>query len=227
MKASIEAAILTFATAHVDHIEDKVEVVYIQDDGPEKGCGVLQARAKQDIKAGCLRLYPDGGTLLQFKDSTGRRKMEHAKAPLSCHIRGVHVKSKKKTSQREVHHSFVLYSAMSHTGPAHGGGPDKPVASLDVEQKLQLRHLSPFWAVMLAGRDHDDMINMKPCVEEFTMAEPIANDKGLALKTGSTLTIAFLFFSNAKDLCAGDMFVLPHTWGTKEIYCDEFPPGGL
>ena len=37
------------------------------------------------------------------------------------------------------------------------------------DDKVELRHISPFWAVMLAGRDTTHMVNMVPYIDEYRL----------------------------------------------------------
>ena len=51
----------SLACATAPTADDKVEVVYIPEAGPENGQGVIQCRAKLNVPPGTLRLYPIGG----------------------------------------------------------------------------------------------------------------------------------------------------------------------
>ena len=83
-------------------------------------------------------------------------------------MRGVQVSAKVSKLQRRVNEDVLMYSAMGHT-PLATNGPDDQVA---------LRHISPFWAVMLAGRDTTDLVNMMPYMEEYKFPHPVAKFHG-------------------------------------------------
>ena len=91
-----------------------MEVVYIPADGPEKGEGVIQCRAKQQISQGTLRLYPHGGTFIHMADGTGRSKMEKSSGIKSCYIKAVEVSGTVRKDKRQHHEKSLMYSAMSH-----------------------------------------------------------------------------------------------------------------
>ena len=72
MAAALERTMLELACATAANVEMQVEVVYIPAEGPEKGQGVFQCRAKDKISKGALRLYPHGDVIAR----SGYRRQE-------------------------------------------------------------------------------------------------------------------------------------------------------
>ena len=102
-----------------------------------------------------------------------------------------------------------MYSAMSHTWKVDKGD-------------VQLTHFSPFWAVMLAGRDTKNMVNMIPHNEEYKLPHPIPKKMG-EVRHQSTVTLTMPFLTNKIELKDGDLLVLPFDGDIAEIFCESFP----
>ena len=124
------------ARATASKVDEQVEVVYIPEDGTEKGQGVIQCRAKSKVGCGTLRLYPHGGTLLHDQDTIGRKHIERRSNMQPCY--------------RHHAENFLMYSAMGNNG----------LATTGLNDEITLNYISPFWAVMLASRDTTEMVNM-------------------------------------------------------------------
>ena len=99
---------------------------------------------------------------------------------------------------------------------------DKAMVTICPDGKVEFKHTSPFWAVMIAGRDTPThMINMIPHMEEYRLGSPEANHLGV-LKVGISVRMPFLI--NTRDLRPGDVLVLPHDTGMPAKMCWEpFP----
>ena len=85
------------------------------------------------------------------------------------------------------------------------------------------RHFSPFWAVMLVGRDAGPMVNMAPYMEEYAIPHAVAKHHGV-LTPGSWLSVDMPFLSNTRDLEAGELLALPFDGGHMSIFCEKFTP---
>ena len=48
------------------------------------------------------------------------------------------------------------------------------MARINDDDQVELREISAFWAVMLAGRDTARMVNMIPYMEEYKCLHPVA-----------------------------------------------------
>ena len=92
-------------------------------------------------------------------------------------------------------------------------------------EQVELTHISPFWAVMLADRDTSGMVNMNPNIETYQVQHAVAKDFG-DVKMNSTVTVRMPFLTNMHDLNAGDLLVLPFDGGHTDICCKSFdkPP---
>ena len=189
-----------------------MEVVYIPADGPENGDGVIQCRAKQKISQGTLRLYPHGGTFIHMADGTGRSNMEKSSGIKSCYIKAVEVSGKVRKDSRHWNERFLLYSAMSH----------KKVASQKLDYSLELIHSAPFRALMLAGRDTAEMVNMIPHMEEYTFQKPVPKTLP-EVRTGSTMSLQLPVLTYKSELSKGDLLVLPFDGGIKQVCCETYP----
>ena len=78
--------------------------------------------------------------------------MEKSSGIKSCYIKAVVVEGTVKRDKRMHHEKFVMYTALGQ----------KKVASRKLDDSLEMLEISPFWAVMLAGRDTAEMVNMIP-----------------------------------------------------------------
>ena len=106
-----------------------------------------------------------------------------------------------------------MYSAM---------GNNEPLATSDVDDTVQLRHMSPYWAVMLAGRDDDERVNMIPCMEEYILKPPhLKGHRGMRFGFIVILTLPFL--TNSRDLAPRDLLVMPFDGGNKQVCCETYP----
>ena len=179
-----------------------------------KGNGVFQCRAKTDMKTGCLRMYPAGGTLYETDDAHGRSVMERRfnKHP-SCYMRGVQAWAKVTRELAVIRTDFVVYSAMSH----------QPLARLGDDDQLVLRSISPFWVVMLAGRETSQMANVTAYMEEYSLVQPVAKKHG-EVKAAASMQVHVPFLTNNRDLAPGDLMVLPFNGGLPQICCESFSP---
>ena len=99
---------------------------------------------------------------------------------------------------------------MSHKWPAQ-------------DDKVELQHMSPFWAVMIGGRDTPQMVNMTAYMEEYKIPHPVAKNYG-EMKMSSSLTVRLPFLTNKNDVAAGELLVLPCDGGLAEICFESFPP---
>ena len=131
------------------------------------------------------------------------------------YMRGVQLSAKVSKSTRQVNGDFLLYSAMSHKS--------LPVATIGPNDKVECRHIPPFWAVMLVGRDTSKMVNMLPYLEEYKCPHAVAEMYG-EVKTGSAMTLKLPFLTNKCDLAPGDLLVMPFDGGLSEIFYAAFPP---
>ena len=107
-----------------------------------------------------------------------------------------------------------MYSAMSKKGP---------LTTVNVDGTVQVKHIAPYWTVMLADRDHAQMVNMIPYMEEYKFAYPVAKHYG-EVKHASTMHLKLPFLTNKTDLVPGNLLVLPFDAGMSEICCETFPP---
>ena len=103
-----------------------------------------------------------------------------------------------------------MYSAMSHKWRTR-------------DDQVELPQFLPFWALMLAGRDECDLVNMKTHMEEYTCFNPKAKHHG-EISFGSTTNLVMPFVCNDCDLAAGDLLVLPFNGGLPEICAEFFLP---
>ena len=196
-------------------VEQKVEVVYISEGDREKGQGILQCRAKKHISRGGLRLHPHGGTFLHEKDVIMRSNHERTFSASPCYMRGAKVAARiYRNGGRKVDpmfdEYFILYSAMSH----------KQLATMGLDNKVELQYFSPYWAVMLADRD-TNITNMIACMEDYKWVHPRAQTHG-SVDYGASFNLKLPFLTNATQLAPGDLLVLPYNGGMSEILCDKF-----
>ena len=132
-----------------------------------------------------------------------------------CYMRAVLVSAKATSKFQHWDEEFILYTAMSHK--------QSPLTTVDTDDKVSCtRHFSPFWAVMLAGRDTAKMVNMVPYMEEYTIPQAVAKTHGIVM-LGSKITVQLPFLSNKRDLVAGELLALPFDGGHSAICCEEFP----
>jgi len=97
------------------------------------------------------------------------------------------------------------------------------LATIGPDDKVECRHISPFLAVMLAGRDTAKMVNLIPYMEEYKFPHAVAKNYG-EVKTGSTMSLKLPFMTNKSELVLGDLLVMPFDGGLSEICCEAFPP---
>ena len=110
LAAALERTMLELACATAANVEMQVEVVYIPADGPEKGQGVFQCRAKDKISKGALRLYPHGGMLLHDQDTEGRKQIERRASHMRpCYMRALQVTGKVSKDARQQSEHFLIY----------------------------------------------------------------------------------------------------------------------
>ena len=76
---------------------------------------------------------------------------------------------------------------------------------------------------MMAGRDTKDMVNMRPCLEDYKISNPQPQAHG-EWRWPSTMNASYPFLTNSRDLASGDLLVLPFDGGVREIFCESFPP---
>ena len=99
----------------------------------------------------------------------------------------------------------------------------EPLATIGPDDQLRVRPISAFWAVMLAGRDQTDMVNMVPYIEEYKFHHPTAKVHG-DTKPGSSIKLRLPFITNKRKLEVDELLVLPYDGGVKEMVCEEYPP---
>ena len=212
MKSLLESTSKVLAAATAASCDGQVEVVYIGDITQ----GVMQCRAKQPILSGTLRMYPYGGEIVPIDDGIERNRVEQVFSVKDWYMKGLELSATVKTSAKIWKEEFIMYSAMSH----------KPLPLLTVDSDDRVvcaRHFSPFWAVMLVGRDTTDMVNMAPYMEEYAIPHATARQWGV-LKVGSRVSVSIPFLSNTRDLNAGELLALPYDGGLKSIFCAKIPP---
>ena len=108
-----------------------------------------------------------------------------------------------------------MYSALCHESV--------PLATVGPDDTVVCRHISPFWAVMLAGRDTGKMVNMNSWKEAYKYPQANAKKQG-EINLGSNVALFLPFLTNKRDLVPGDLLVLPFDGGLSEICCEAFPP---
>ena len=173
-------------------------------------------RVKQPILCGTLRMYPYGGEILLLDDGIGRNRVEQVFSVKDCYMKGLRVSGKAKSFAKMWKEEYIVYSAMSHKPlPLVTVGSDDLVSCT--------RHFSPFWAVMLVGRDTTQMVNMAPYMEEYVIPHAVAKNYGV-LTLGSRLSVDMPFLTNTRDLNAGELLALPYDAGHKSIFCTKIPP---
>ena len=107
-----------------------------------------------------------------------------------------------------------MYSAMGKKGP---------LATLNSDGTVKVKHIAPYWAVMLADRDTAALVNIMPYMEEYKWQHPLALTHGQP-QYGALFKLKLPFLTNKKDLAPGDLLVLPYDGGMSEMLCDKFPP---
>ena len=108
-----------------------------------------------------------------------------------------------------------MYSAISHKSVS--------LVTDAADDTVGCKHIPQFWLGMLAGRDDTDMVNLTPCMEEFTVPQPVARRHG-KVALGSTLVIDLPFLTNSRTLEPGELLVLPFDGGLSAMCIDKFPP---
>ena len=209
MASALNTCFNQLSCASVANVEEKVEVVYIPAKGDEKGLGIYQCRVIENVAVGTLRLYPYGGTLLSLKDAVERRAIEAKIHVKPCYMKCVLVSGKVSKDHRAQVDDFVLYTAMSNN-----------LATCSPDDKIEVKHLAPFWALMLAKKTHQ--VNMVPYVEDYRCPTPTPKIHG-EVRSGSVLYVRFPFFTNNRELKPGELLVVPYDGGVKNIYYEDFP----
>ena len=130
MTAARQATTTSLYCATAPMVDEQVE---IPKHGLDKGNGVIQCWANDQIATGTLRLYPDGGTLLHLWDGTGRSQFERRFNVKSCYMRGEQVSGKVRKGGRKQIEEFLMY-----------------VFGYEATYRLHRCVISPFWGVMLA-----------------------------------------------------------------------------
>ena len=83
-------------------------------------------------------------------------------------------------------------------------------------------HIAPFWAVMLAGSNTAEMVNMIPHMEEYTFQKPVPKTLP-EVRTGSTMSLQLPVLTYKSELSKGDLLVLPFDGGIKQVCCETYP----
>ena len=87
MKDALNICSTSIYLSQASMVEDQVKVCYIPEkNGPAKGQGIVQCRAKVKITQGTLRLYPLGGSTLHLQDKAGRTYTEKKFRLKSCYM---------------------------------------------------------------------------------------------------------------------------------------------
>ena len=212
MAMALNTSVAQLASASAANVEEKIEVVYIPENaekGEERGLGIYQCRVKQAITTGSLRLYPYGGTLLHWHDEDTRRGIQKSLSVKPCYIRCLQLSAQVSKGHRMQAEHFVLYTAIS-----------PKLAKKNLDDKIEVQHLPPFWALMLAKKS--EQVNMKPYMETYRYNPPVPKYHGDA-KQGGTMSLQVPFFTNTRDLKVGDLLIVPYDGGLQEIHADEFP----
>ena len=114
--------------------------------------------------------------------------------------------SKDCRAQKE---SFQFYSAMSHdTVPKSG-----------TDENVELKHISRFWAVLLAGRDTTSMVNMCAYMEDYRCQSVVPKHHG-GVNAAWKMSVSMPFLTNKRALESGEVLVLPFDGGLPEIQCE-------
>ena len=138
-----------------------------------------------------------------------------------CYMKGILVSvdisddTRNRFGETRISADYILYSAMSHKST-------EPIATIGPDDKVKVRHVSAFWAVMLAGRDHAHMVNMHAYMEEYKCMSPVPKHYG-EVRLGSSMHVSVAFLTNDKDLAPGELLVLPFNAGLSQICCESFP----
>ena len=152
---------------------------------------------------------------MPLKDGTTRSQIEQRFNVKSCYMRGVRASAKISRDERRAEGNFIMYSALCHKSV--------PLATVGPDDTVVCRHISPFWAVMLAGRDTGNMVNMVSLKEEYKYPEVNAK-KQCEINLGTNVVLFLPFLTNKRDLVPGDLLVLPFDGGLSEICCEAIPP---
>ena len=51
-----------------------------------------------------------------------------------------------------------------------------PLAWANHDDSVGVKHVSPFWCVLLAGRDSSEMVNMHAYMEEYNVPQPVGKN---------------------------------------------------
>ena len=106
---------------------------------------------------------------------------------------------------------------MSHTSN------NTVLTTVGLDDQVKLRYISPFWVVMLAGRDTSGVVNIIPCIEEYRTHHPVAKTHG-KIEPGSSMSVKLPFLTNTHELAPEELLVMPFDGGLSEICCEAFPP---
>ena len=211
MKSCVQSTNRGLAAASAESIAAQVEVVLV-----DSSQGVMHCRTTRPISRGTLRLYPYGGELVPIDDVIERNRVEQSFSVKDGYMKALELVGTVKALGKLWNEDFIMYSAMSH----------KPLPLLTVDSDDRVvcaRHFSPFWAVMLVGRDSTHMVNMAPYMEEYSIPHAVAKQWGV-MKVGSRVSVSIPFLSNTRDLNAGELLALPYDGGHKSIFCAKIPP---
>ena len=152
---------------------------------------------------------------MHVKDDVGAKAVEKGFSLKSCYIRGMLVKAKAVNAKRVWEEEYIMYSAMSHK--------QSPLTKVSPDDKVMCtRHIAPFWAVMLVGRDTAHMVNMVPYVEEYVVPQAVPKHHG-RLMVQSQIVVEMPFLANKCELKPGDLLALPFDGGHPAMCCEEFP----
>ena len=77
-------------------------------------------------------------------------------------------------------------------------------------------YVAPFWAVILTDRDNQQLVNMRPYQDEYTMIAPVAKCYNMNFMAGMKIHLTFL--TNMRDIQAGELLVLPFDGGCPEVF---------
>jgi len=102
-------------------------------------------------------------------------------------------------------------------------GKKGPLATLNSDGTVKVKHIAPYWAVMLADRATAELVNIMPYMEKYTFQYPVAINWGEA-KHATTMHLMLPFLTNNVDLAPGNLLVMPFDGGMPAICCETFPP---
>ena len=99
----------------------------------------------------------------------------------------------------------------------------KPLAWTVEDEKVEVHGIPAFWAAMLAGRDTKAMVNMDVFMEEYHIPSPVMKTS-TAFALVEQFWVKLPFFTNSRELQAGELLVLPFDGGLADVICENFPP---